>query len=250
MATPRGTKPVKGQVQARGTAALTVQDGPVLVGYGATTLMISGYAPSLRGNLALTPRYRRCAVRVDNPEDAAWQDGTAVSTTTPFSQAFNLSGLGSFLYVQPAIGGSSSTSNGEGFVVWQAWTDSTAQIVARQTVQLLPDINTSQTAIIPLGKPFPALGLSGVMVAVEARECVGSPQINFAGRTFIGDPTQPGTWGASLLGSEKVLSSLNEDYNTGNMAWAPTGAAWAQLALKVPAGNFYGTLDITVASKY
>jgi hypothetical protein len=218
--------------------------------YGATALTFAGYAPQLRGNMALTPRYRKFSVRPDSPEDAAWTDGTAVTTTTPYFQSFNISALGSFMFVQPALAAASSTSNGEAFSVWQAFTDSVAQIVVRQAVQLQPDLNTSQTAYIPLGKPFPALGLSGVMLAIAARGCSGSPGVNVVARTYTGDPSNPSAWGSNLMAGDKTFSSTNEDYNTGNLVYAPTSVAWAELGLKVPAGSFYGSFDIVAAAKY
>lgn len=192
MATPRPSKRVQGQVEARGAAVLTVQEGPLLLGYGATSMVVSGFAPTLRNNMALTPRYRRIAVRPEAPEDAAWNDGSAVATTTPFTQAFSLAGLGAFMFVQPAMGGSSSTSNGEGFSVWTAFTNSTAQIVVRQTVQLQPDLNAGGVAFIPLGRPFPSLDLSGVMVAAPSSArttAVSSKTMPFDLSAFISPKT-------------------------------------------------------------
>jgi len=238
---------------ARGTAVLTGLLGQATLMYGASSMLISGVPSTLINNMAVTPRIRKIAVRVEVP-DGTWTDGTAVTTAlTQFAQTFALptSGAASqFMFVQPALGGSSSTSNGEGHAFFQAWTNSTAQIVARQTVQIEPDINATQVDFIPLGKPFAALGATGVMAAISARGCVGSPAINFAMRTFTGDPTIASTWGASLLGVDKTFSSTTEDYNSGDMAISPGTVGWAQIGLKVPSGSYYGTLDIILAVKY
>ncbi len=130
--------------------------------------------------------------------------------------------------------------------------DSQAEIVGRQTLILQPNLNTSQNGIIPLGKPFPAFGLSGIMIAVAARGVAGSPTMNFLSRTAIADPSRPGAWdtGSPLLGGTKTFSSVTEDYNTGNLIFAPTDVAYAQLAAKIPAVDATGTFEIIIAAKY
>jgi hypothetical protein len=148
-----------------------------------------------------------------------------------------------------------SGTGGEGFGYFQAWTDSEARIVARQTIQQEPDINSSKTAYIPLGAPFPAFGLSGVMIAISARGYSGSPTMNFVTRTFTGDPSLPLAWntGTPLLGTDKTFSNSDgfEDYNTGNLAFAPADVAFAQIGVKSPAAaDGIGTFDIIVAAKY
>jgi hypothetical protein len=251
MSAPKGTKFILREASAYGTNYTTVSTGPMILAYGGGTLRISGYVRNIRGSFAIKPRYRRFAVRAENPEDEAWTEGTAVTANGQFSEDFSLASLGAYFWIQPAIGGAITTGNGgDGLVGWQAWIKGNGMLIAKQTVVLNPDINTSQTAYIPLGVPFPALGLGGVMAAVAARGISGSPTINFVGRTFEGDVSLPSTWGANLLGTDKTLSTTNEDYNTGDLTYAPTDTGWAQIGLKVPMVNAYGTLDILIAAKY
>jgi hypothetical protein len=253
MSAPKGTRPRQGQLTARSSTYLTALEGPEILAYGASELRFTGLLRNIRDSFSIKPRYRRIAVVADNPENAAWNDGTAISTEVNFCQDMDLSSLGSYMFVQVALGAAATSgSGGEGLAMFQAWVDTTAEIVVRQTVTLQPVLNTSQVGIIPLGKPFPAFGLTGVMIAVAARGVTGSPTMNFLTRTFSGDPTRPGAWdtGSPLLGSNKTFSTTNEDYNSGNLAFAPTDVAYAQLAAKIPDVNATGTFDIIIAAKY
>jgi hypothetical protein len=251
MSAPKGTKAILQQLTAYGTNYTTASTGPMILAYGGGTLRISGFVKNIRNSFAIKPRLRRFAVRAEDPANEAWTDGAEVSANGQFSEDFSLASLGAYMWIQPAIAVAVTTGNGgDGLVGWQAWVKGNGMLIAKQTVILSPNINTSQTAYIPLGVPFPALGLGGVMAAVTARGCSGSPQINFVGRTFEGDVSLPTSWGADLLGSNKTFSSTNDDYNTNDMTYAPTDTGWAQIGLKVPAVDAYGTLDILIAAKY
>lgn len=175
-----------------------------------------------------------------------------MTTETPFAQDFSLASLGAFMWIQPALGCAATSGTGaEAFGSFQTWLDSTGAIVAKQTIELSPDVNATKTAFRVLGKPFPALGLTGVMIAVAARGVSGSPTMNFVTRTFTGDPSTPSAWGTPLLGTDKTYASLNEDYNTGNLAVTPGTVSLVQLGLKLPATtDGYGRFDIMVAAKY
>lgn len=123
--------------------------------------------------------------------------------------------------------------------------------MAKQTLQQEPDINSTKTALIPLGAPFPAFGLTGIMIGVAARGVAGSPTMNFVARTFTGDPSLPSTWGSNLLGADKTFASTNEDYNTGHLSFTPGDVALAQIGVKLPsAADGIGTYDIVVAARY
>ena len=76
--------------------------------------------------------------------------------------------------------------------------------------------------------------------------------MNFVARTFKGDPGVPGAWDTAspLLGTDKTFSTTTEDYNTGNLAYAPADVAYAQIGVKVPAVDAFGTFDVIVAAKY
>lgn len=248
---PKGTSFEVVQLSADGTTYTTKRTGKAILAYGADTLRISGYLRNVRDNFAIKPRYRKCPVRPESPEVAAWNDGTAVVSQTEFSEDLSLASLGSFMWIQPAIAGAvTSGAGGDGLVGWQSFTKGNGALVARQTVLLSPTINATKTGYVPLGNSFPALGLQGVMVAVAARGCSASPQINFSTRTFEGDRSMPSAWGANLLGTNKTLSSTNEDYNTGDLVYAPTDVGFAQIGLVLPAVDAYGTLDIIVAARY
>lgn len=253
MALSYGTRPVRGQMVALNGTYATGLSGPVVLAYGASTVRISGFFRNRRGNFGGKPRYRKFAVRADDPENAAFTEGTAVVDDLPFAQDFSLAGLGAFLWLQPlhACAITSGAVAAEALGSLQAWTDSTARIVAQQRVQAEPSTNTGKSVHLALGRPFPALGVSGVMIAVAARGVFGSPTMNFVGRTFTGDPTLPSAWDTTgLLGTDKTFATTNEDYNTGNLAYAPIGVAMAQIGLRMPAVDAYGEFDVTVAVKY
>jgi hypothetical protein len=218
MSAPKGTKPVQGQCIARGSTYLTVLEGPVILAYGAAECRFSGFARNIRGNMAVKPRYRRIAVVPDSPENEAPVEGTAVTAEGTFCQDMDLSGLGSYMFIQVGLGGAvTSGSAGECLGMFQAWTDTPAEIVVRQTITVQPDLNSSQTAIIALGRPFPAFGLTGVMIGVAARGVAGSPTMNFLTRTFQADPSRPSAW------------------DTGSPCWAATRRSPARTRTTTPA---------------
>jgi len=90
------------------------------------------------------------------------------------------------------------------------------------------------------------------MIAVAARSVASSPTINFVGRTYKGDPTVPSVWDTvnPLLAADKTFSASVEDFNTGNLPYAPNDVAYAQIGMKVLAEDAFGTFDMIVAAKY
>ena len=252
MGAPVGSKRIEGQLSATSATYLTGFEGPVMLAYGASKLRCTGFLRDIVGGCAIKPRYRKIAVRPDAP-DGTITEGTAVTTevTGGFSQDFSLTSLGAFMFVQPLLGKAATTGAGECYAMMQSWTDTVARVVARQTFVVTPSTNTSQTQILPIGTPFPAFGLTGVMVAIAARGVSGSPAIDLVTRTYIGDPSIPSAWDTTgLIGTDKVFSSTSEDYNTGNLAWAPADVAFGQLGLWIPAVNANATFDVIVAAKY
>jgi hypothetical protein len=251
MGAPQGSKPVQGQFDARGTTYLTAAQGPLLLAYGETECRVTGYLRGIAGNFAVKPRYRKFAVRASNP-GTAWTEGTAVTTEVNFSEDFSLASLGAYMFVQPGLGAAvTSGSAGEGFAMMQGWTDTVARIVARQTYDLNPDINSAQSAIIPIGVPFPAFQLSGVMVGIASRSLTASVAMDIVTRTCKGDPEDFSAWDTTgLIGTDHTFGTTAEDYNTGNLAFAPADVAFAQIGLYIPSVSANGSFDVIVAAKY
>ena len=251
MCTPKSSPAVQGQIHARGSIYVTSLVGKPILAYGASEIRFTGYQKAKVNDHAIKPRYRKIAVREANP-DGTWNDGTAVTDELPFSEDLSLSGLGSFMFVQPGLANAITSANaGEALAYMQAFVDAPSAIVVTQRVVLGPWINTSQDAIIPLGNPFMALGLSGVMVAVAARGISGSPKLDIVTRTYEGDPSLPSAWDTTgLIGTDKTFSSVNEDYNTGSLTFAPADVATAQLGAWLPAVDGRGTLDFIIAAKW
>jgi len=104
MGMARSSKPVKGQMTARGHDYLTSLEGPVMLAYGANRLRITGFLSNLRGNFGAKPRYRKFALRPDAPQDAAFTEGDSITTESQFSQDFSLTDLGAFMWIQPLLG--------------------------------------------------------------------------------------------------------------------------------------------------
>lgn len=251
MGEPKGSKLIMGQITARGTSPLTTLSGPVMLAYGATEARITGVLRQAIGGFQGLPRIRLFATRPQVP--GTWTPGTALSPDSDgsFSQDFSLASLGSNLFLQISMGGQvSSGAAGEAFTSFHVWTDSEARIVGRQRVELSNEVNATKTGYVVIGAPFPAFGLSGVMIAVIARGVTASQSVNFVTRTFKGDRTIPSSWGSDLLGSDKSFSAGNEDYNTGHLAWTPADVAYGQIGLKVAAADSSGCYDIIVAARY
>jgi hypothetical protein len=152
MAAPTGTKPIQGQMSARGTTVLSCLEGPIMLAYGSSELRFTGVIRNVVGSFRATPRYRKFAVRPEAPEEASITNGTNITTSdTSFSQDLSLSGLGSYMFIQPIMGGSvapSSGDAGEALGYWQAWTDTEARIVARQTIEQQSDVNSTKKLLL------------------------------------------------------------------------------------------------------
>ena len=52
------------------------------------------------------------------------------------------------------------------------------------------------------------------------------------------------------MSSAKTFSSTNEDWNSGDLGFAPSNVGWAQIGLYLPEANANGELRVIVAIKY
>jgi hypothetical protein len=127
------------------------------------------------------------------------------------------------MFLQPALGvAATDDGDAEGYCMMQAWTDSSTRIVVRQRYELMPTINGSQNAIVPLGVPFPALGLNGVMIGIASRSLTASVALGIVTRTSKADPEDMGTWDTTgLIGTDKSFGATAEDWNSGVNARCP-----------------------------
>lgn len=254
MGQARGTKPFQGQMTADKTALTTVLVGPPMLAYGSDTLRMSGILQQIVDNFGCVLRYRKAAVRPDRPS-GSWVDGASTysSEDTPFAEDFSLSSLGSNLWIQPAVAAKRTTSGTtpvEALGAFRAFVQGNSQMVAHQTFQIEPDTNSGSSTILPIGKPFPALGAAGVMVGIVASGFSGtSVTMNLVGRAFTATLDQPSAWGSNLL-TDKTFSG-NDDYNTGDLTSLSLGtAAFAQLGLVITSTTGRGTLEVLVAARY
>ncbi|MCB9697619.1 MAG: hypothetical protein H6738_12630 [Alphaproteobacteria bacterium] len=256
MGQARGTKPFQGQMTADKTALTTVLVGPPMLAYGSDTLRMSGILQQIVDDFGCVLRYRKSAVRPDRPS-GPWVDGgtTYSSEDTPFAADFSLAALGSNLWVQPAVAAKRTTSGTapvEALGAFRAFVQGNSQMVAHQTFEIEPDTNSGSSTILPIGKPFPALGAGGVMVGIVASGFSGtSVTMNLVGRVFTATLDQPSAWDSNLI-TDKTFTG-NDDYNTGDIDISGlfTGTpAFAQLGLVITSTTGRGRLELLAATRY
>ncbi|MEQ1503974.1 MAG: hypothetical protein ABMB14_17160 [Myxococcota bacterium] len=245
----KGTKPTSGQMSPTTASFVTMLVGPMMLAYGSDTLRVTGTLRALAGNFGAKVRWRTFSARSEEPN--AWTDSATVRNAAgEFSEDISLAGIGSNLWVQAALAGGlvSGVTPAEAFASFQAWTKGNGVLIATETFEVEPDANTGQNSYYLLGNEFPALGLTGVMVAAVVTGVSGTLKWNIGSRLVQADPANPGAW-TDLLGVDATATG-NTTWNSGNLALAPGAFATVQCALKIPANNARGRLQVLLAAKY
>lgn len=250
MSDPKISRPIQGQIVAVSSDYVTCLEGPVMLAYGATTLRLAGVLRQFVGSPGVKTRYRAFTVRPNNPS-TGWTDGSAHTTAdVPFVDDHDISSLGSYMWIQPAVAGAAVTgSSAECFGSFGGFLNGSSKIVAHETVQIDPTVNSGSTAIYPIGTPFITLGANGVMVAAVVGGVSGTYTFNLVGRTFTASRDLPSAWSSDLLGSDASFTA-NGEYNSGGLTPSLGNTALAQLGLKVTSTTATATMEIFVAASY
>jgi hypothetical protein len=228
---------------------LTGVQTPWMLMYPGTNLRVWAELRAATTNFRGVLRWRTADVLTSQPN--AWQDSaTTRSTNDEFVEDFDISASTSSLWVQAAIGVKTASSGqaGEAFGRLRASLSGDGAIVASETVQVEPTINTSQNAYLPIGGLFSALDLAGVMAGYVVTGVSGTLSYGLAIRYFKGDPNSPGAW-TDLNGWTGVTA--DEIRNSGHQATTPGTMTFAQLGVKVPAGtNPRATIQVVAAGRW
>lgn len=254
MGMPRGSKPEMGHMNCDSQTYLVKHEGPIVLAYGADTLMLAGWLRRGTGNARAKTIFRTFAARREGA--GAWTDistaKTPSSTGTGGEYCDTQSITGNVMWMQGGLsGGLSAAGSGDTDYSFQQFATSKAQVIASQTFQVEPDVNSTKNAIYPFGPPVPALGFTGAMVCGSITGVSGTLKMNFTWREFTADLKVPGTWNPTGLITETTISADDPDYNTGNMAITPTsGKAFVQIGLWIVGNDNRATLDFTLAVKY
>lgn len=250
MGMPKATKPRQKTVSSASAGYSTVLEGPIMLAYGASNLMIAGFFRALSGPFKGKVRYRTFKARKENPD--AWVDfGTDKVAAGQFVEAQSLAAITGKMWIQAGIAAASSTAGtvGEAEAYFQAFTEDKGQVIAARTYDIEPDLNATKSGIYPLGDPFPSAGLTGIMVAGSILGVNGTLKLNFTYREFTSDPKLPGAWSTSLLTDASITT--DQDYNSLNMPITPGAAtSLVQVGVVIPANDARANLDLVLAAKY
>lgn len=259
MCVSQSTKAVQGHVTPAGTNYLQGLESSMVLAYGASNLIVAGWARQGTNNARVKTMYRTFVSNRSRP--GAWTVVGAGTPKTPsagssggeFADVQSLNALTGVMFIQGGLsaGLSAAGQGGDADVLLQCFAESNARVVATTSMEVEPDTNIGNTSIIPLGGPIPALGVTGAMVAGMALVSTGTLKLNFCFREYVSDLLAPGAWSAALLGADASLTG-NVEYNSLDMPFTPSaGKSMIQLGIMIPANNARATLDsFTLAVKY
>ncbi|MEQ1564379.1 MAG: hypothetical protein ABMA64_01990 [Myxococcota bacterium] len=208
---------------------------------------MTAYLRALQGAFGGEFRYRTYAANPTQP--GPWQSGAAVlNAATEYGEDLSLASIGAKLWVQGALAVKSTTGVAEAFACIQGYTRGNGKLVVSDKVQLEPDVNASNVSYYPLGSPFAAFGLNGLMFGAVLSGVGGTFTWNVAWREIKADADNPGAW-TDLLGASATAGG-NGEWNSGNLVVAPGVNGLIEVALKVVATNARATVQMYVAGKY
>lgn len=240
MGAPRDSRKKTKQVHADSSNYKTIEEGPWMLFYGGTTFRILDERRGLTGTYRHFVRYRTAEVTPDFPD--AWTDSANVRSANGINVE-DFTPAAAKMWIQAAVAASVSGVIGEAQISLQAMTKSNGEIVASQTIQLQQDLNSTQTGIVPLGEPFPALGLAGCLAGVVLTGVGGTADYQLAIR-YMDRLDEPGAWTA--IGNAVTGVTGNDRRNTGDISITPSTNMWAQLGWQYTAA-YRGTAQIVAA---
>ena len=252
------TKGTQQTTSAVSTTFLSMIEQPLMLAYGASNLIITGWSRQRVNLFQVKTAYRTFVANPSRPNGwtavGAAINPSATATGGEFCESKTISGLSGVMWIQGAIfGGLSGGAPGEAETFVRCVIETQARVVAAKMFQIEPDVNTNKIAVIPFGPPVPSLGLTGAMVAGTITGVNGTAKLNFCSREFTGDASSPGAWSAGLLQAGDANITADGDYNSGDMTITPSVTplkSLLQLGLMVPANDARATLDFTLAVKY
>jgi hypothetical protein len=148
------------------------------------------------------------------------------------------------LWVRAGLGVSTSASPGDGQSSLQLMTLGRSEIVADQTLEIEPYLNSAQTAEYALGRPFPALGATKLIFGIVSYGVGGTITVRPMFRAFQRLEI-PGSW--SLLGTQTQDFTTNAIWSSGELAITPGVNMWGETGLAVSAEG-RGRLRLIVAA--
>ena len=220
---------------------------PWMLLFGGASLVTGLDVRALEANGGVRVGWRTADVLGELPN--AWQTlGTQRTTNDKFLETFDVSAQTSSLLVQAAVfaGLTTGTTPKGAFTRLWASVKGAGMVVARQTVELVP----SSTAVsVPLGAPFPAAGITGLMAAITFYGVQGTIVApSFVWRPFtLGDPRFPGSWSTITTGSNITADGV---LNTSGSI-TTTSALMAQAGLQYSTSGTTpnGIAEVVVAAK-
>lgn len=233
-------------VQAKVTSKIqtSLDLGPWMLLYGGGTARTMLQIGQLDGHFRTRIRYRMAAVRTDKP--GAWQTGGALQTSNGTYVEDLTPTVGTNLWIQFGLAGSTpnDAEAGEALVEYALNLQDKGGLVAAGVVQAIP---LPSAASIPVGQPFSANNLAGVMAGFDITGVTGTLDYALLIRYFDGDPNEPGAW--TVLDSQ-TGQTADTLYNTGDKATTPGTKLLAQLGVRFGGTNPVATIRVVAAARY
>ncbi|MCB9698684.1 MAG: hypothetical protein H6738_18020 [Alphaproteobacteria bacterium] len=237
----------EGQVLARANGDVMQFATPWMLLFGGSSLVTGLDVRGLETNAGVRVGWRTADVLGERPN--AWQTlGTQRTSNDSFLESFDVSAETSSLLVQAAVFAgltTGTTPKGAFTRLWAAQQDA-GMVVARQRVELLP---SSTTVSIPIGAPFPCVGVTGLMAAIVFYGVQGTIVApSFVWRPYtIGDKRFPGSWSTVTTGSNITGDGLLNTSGSITTSSAIMGQAGLQYSTSGTTPN--GVAEVIVAAK-
>jgi hypothetical protein len=249
MKIPQASKVVSGQVVVDSTNIATVLVTDILLAAGASdlALVLEQRALGGTGSFKGKGRYRFFDVRTDQPD--AWTDSANERTTAgQFTDTWDISATTNKMWVQGAFGAYEAGGVAEAFSKCQSQVQGKGVLAAVDTISIQPVTNSGSSCYAAVGKRFPELGITKVMIGIVFSGVMGTITYRGAYREFQGDADLPLSW--VDLGSGDSTRTTDGAVNMGQLTVTPTaGYMLGQVGLKF-SGTGLGTAQVTVAAIY
>lgn len=248
MCVPKNLAPLVRQVTATQASYTTVFTTPWMIAAGADTLRTMLDLRQLAGALGAKICWRTAAVRTDLPD--AWQYGTARTTADSFVEDIDLTSTTNKLWIQLGLATAASSGVAEALATLKGSLLTHGVLIGTRTVEILPTVNTSQTAYVPVGEPFPAVGLSKMLFGIVVSGVAGTLNYGVSWRGMDFDVERPDAWSAFTSGDSWSGITTDELNNTGLLSASFGSPGMIQAGLKWSGTSAQATIRVTCVAVY
>jgi hypothetical protein len=235
------------QLDADVTDYLVKLTGPWMLNYGLSSdpLRIVTEMRGLTGGTRHKPAWRTADVMPDYPN--AWNLGTARTTDGVFCEDFTPTG--GKLWVQPGLAVSTSGTPGDALMSLTASLRADGAVVAAETLEIEPNLESGQAAYYPIGDIWPLSGCTHLLFCFIFTGVSGTIVCQPAWRS-CNRFDAPSAW--TDLGVASISVSANGPVNGGSLAISQPSPVefYGQAGLKLTSTTARGTARVLVAGRF